>query len=93
MEELKKRHIDCTHMFEPVGCKHCGQTGYFGRTAICDALVVDDQLKADIANNKGIVTQLRTEGKRTDRTNLRKEGLKRVALGITSLEELKRTVG
>jgi len=80
-------------MFEPVGCKQCDKTGYFGRTAICDLLLVTDELKADIANNKALITHLRTEGNKKDRFNMRKEGLRKVASGTTSLEELKRVVG
>ena len=55
-------------------------------------LVITDQLKADIANNKISVAELRTEGKKKDKSHMRKEGLKKVASGITSLEELKRVV-
>ena len=93
IKELQKKGINYTNIFEAVGCKFCGQTGYFGRTAICDLLVVTDQLRTDIMDNKALITTLRTEGKRKDRSNLRKQGLKKVASGITSLEELKRVVG
>ena len=80
-------------MFEPKGCKRCDGTGYYGRMAICDPLIVTDELRADIAENKALISQLRTQGEKKYRTTLRKEGLKRVALGLTSLEELKRVVG
>jgi general secretion pathway protein E len=93
IEEFEKKHVNHAGMFEPVGCKHCGGTGYYGRTAIGDILIVTDEIRADIANNEALITQLRTDGKRKDRTNLRRQGLKKVALGITSLEELKRVVG
>jgi general secretion pathway protein E len=91
--EFQRKKIDYTHIFEPVGCKNCGGTGYFGRTAICDPLVVTDEFKADIANNEALLAELRTEGRKRDRLNLRKEGLKMVASGLTSLAELKRIVG
>ena len=80
-------------MFQAVGCKRCGVTGYFGRMAILDLLAITDELKADIANNKGIISDSKTESSRKDRFNMRKEGLRKVAAGITSLEELKRVVG
>ena len=80
-------------MFEPGGCRHCDKTGFHGRMAICDALVVTDELRADIAENKALISDLRTKGRRRDRTNLRKEGLKKVTAGLTSLEELKRVIG
>jgi type II secretory ATPase GspE/PulE/Tfp pilus assembly ATPase PilB-like protein len=93
IEEFENKHIDYSRMFKAVGCKYCGGTGYYARTAICDILVLTDEIRADIASNEGLLRHLRTEGRRKDRTNLRKEGLKKVALGVTSLEELKRVVG
>jgi type II secretory ATPase GspE/PulE/Tfp pilus assembly ATPase PilB-like protein len=93
IEEFNKKGIDYGNMFEAVGCKRCGGTGYFGRMAIMDLLVITDQLKADLANNTGIVSESKTESSRRDRFNMRKEGLMKIAAGITSLEELKRVVG
>jgi type II secretory ATPase GspE/PulE/Tfp pilus assembly ATPase PilB-like protein len=61
--------------------------------AICDALVVDDKLRADIAENIALISELRTDGKRRDRVKLRQQGLKKVTLGLTSLNELKRVIG
>jgi len=93
IHEFQTKRIDYANIYEPVGCKHCSQTGYFGRIAICDLLVVTPQLKADIAENKALITQLKTEGSRKDKSNLRKEALRRVTSGMTSLNELKRVLG
>jgi len=93
IREFQRKGIDYTNMFEAVGCKHCDETGYFGRTMICDLLPITEQLKVDIANNEALIVELRTEGNKKGKTNLRKEGLKRVVSAITSLEELKRVVG
>jgi general secretion pathway protein E len=93
IEELQKKGLSHRHIFDAVGCKYCSKTGYFGRTAICDLLVITDEIKANIANEKALVTELRTEGNKKDRANLRWEGLKKAASGITSLEEIKRVVG
>jgi len=93
ISEFTEKHIDHSKMFEAAGCRHCNGTGYLGRMAICDTLVVSDELRADIAENRAVVSDLRTQGKRRDRTKLRQEGLRRVAAGLTSLEEIKRVVG
>ena len=93
IREFDEKGINYTHMFEPSGCKRCAETGYFSRTAICDPLEVTDELKADIVNNQALIPELRTKGSRKDKSNLRKEGLRKVACGITSLTELKRVVG
>ena len=93
IQKFQRKGIDYTNIFEAKGCRRCEGTGYLGRTAVCDLLVITDQLKADIADNNLSIAELRTDGTKKDKSNLRKEGLKKVASGITSLEELKRVIG
>ncbi len=90
---LEKKGIDHSHVYEAIGCKHCEKTGYFGRTAIGELMIVDDALKAEIAQSESLIARLRTEGSRKGISGLRKAGLKKVVAGVTSLEELKRVVG
>jgi len=92
-QKLQRQGIDPDIVCEPAGCAQCGETGYYGRTAICDLLVITQELRADIAHNPEIVTKLRSDGEKSGRSNLRREAIARVILGITSLEELKRVVG
>ena len=80
-------------MFDTNGCRHCNGTGYFGRIAVLDIMTVTDEMKADIADNKAIIDELKNKGNKKSRTKLRKEGLKKVTSGITSLEEFKRVIG
>lgn len=91
--QFKEKGIRHAGILEAGQCKHCAQTGYHGRTAIYDVLVVDDPMKAQIAQGQPFLAHLKTEGMRKGRTNLRKQGLKKVVAGLTSLEELKRVVG
>jgi type II secretory ATPase GspE/PulE/Tfp pilus assembly ATPase PilB-like protein len=94
INELAKGQIDARRLFEAVGCEHCDGTGYFGRTAIADVIVVDDHFKAGITQNTSILAEeLRSHGNQKGRSNLHKQGLRKVVEGITSLEELKRVVG
>ncbi len=91
--EFQRKSIEYSGIYEAGQCRRCERTGYLGRTAICDILVVDESVKPEMANGEGFGEKLRTEGSRSGRTHLRKEGLKRVVMGMTSLEELKRVVG
>jgi type II secretory ATPase GspE/PulE/Tfp pilus assembly ATPase PilB-like protein len=91
--DFRKRNINFKNIFQAKGCEKCYGTGYRGRTAIFDILILDDKLKVGIANNTLSITQLRKEGDQRGRSNLQKQGLKKVVSGITSLEELKRVVG
>ncbi len=93
IHDLRKKGINYRNIFQAVGCDQCHETGYRGRIAIFDILFLDNELKTDIANNKLSITQLKKEGDKKGRSNLRKQGLKIVVSGITSLEELKRVIG
>ncbi|MBN2182135.1 MAG: Flp pilus assembly complex ATPase component TadA, partial [Sedimentisphaerales bacterium] len=91
IHDFQKVGLDHTNVCRSKGCKKCEGTGYFGRTAVCDIQLLTEELKADITGGEGTMTELKKEGKM--KSKLRKEGLKKVAVGITSLEELKRVVG
>jgi type II secretory ATPase GspE/PulE/Tfp pilus assembly ATPase PilB-like protein len=93
IDELRKKQIDHSNIFDASGCKSCEKTGYYGRTAVCDLMIVDDKLKAEIAQSESLIARLRTEGSQKGVSGLRKEGLRKVVAGITSLAELKRVVG
>ncbi|MHC4497503.1 MAG: GspE/PulE family protein [Planctomycetota bacterium] len=91
--DLRRKNINYKCIFEPVGCTRCAGTGYAGRTGIFDILVLDDGLKASIANNQLSITTLKEDGTKKGKSSLFKHGLKTVVSGLTSLEELKRVVG
>ena len=91
--DLRKKGVNYKCIYQPQGCKECNWTGYRGRIGIFDILLVDDKLKANIANNQLSVTALREEGSKKGMASLFKHGLKMVVSGITSLEEIKRVVG
>jgi type II secretory ATPase GspE/PulE/Tfp pilus assembly ATPase PilB-like protein len=93
IQKFQSKGIDYENIFEAKGCKNCEGTGYFGRTAICDLMAITEQLKSDIANNETSIAGLRTDDDKKNKSKLRKEGLKKVTSGITSLKELKRVVG
>jgi len=93
LDGFHKKGIEHPSVFEPGGCRHCDKTGYHGRTALCDLMIVDDTRKAEIAQGESLIARLRAEGTQRGLSGLRKEGLKKVVAGITSLSELKRVVG
>jgi len=93
IHEFNKKKIDHSSVFEAAGCRHCEKTGFHGRTAVCDLMIINDALKAEIARGESLIAMLRTEGSQKGLAGLRKEGLKKVVAGITSLAELKRVIG
>ncbi|MEN6557363.1 MAG: GspE/PulE family protein, partial [Thermoguttaceae bacterium] len=60
-ESLRQKGIDVKRLFESVGCEHCGGTGYFGRTAICDLLPITNELRAAIAQDAAIASRLKAD--------------------------------
>jgi general secretion pathway protein E len=72
----------------PVGCEHCHQTGYMGRTGIYELIRVDDVLREMIHHQKSIseLEQYLRPGVLT----IREDGFNRVLAGVTSLAEVLR---
>ena len=93
IHDFRKRGVNYKNIFHAKGCERCRDTGYYGRIAIFDILVLDNQLKTQIANNQLSVVHLKKDGEKKGKSNLRKQGLKKVVSGVTSLEELKRVAG
>jgi type II secretory ATPase GspE/PulE/Tfp pilus assembly ATPase PilB-like protein len=93
IDGFRKKGIDAGQIFAAVGCKHCGNTGYFGRIAILDLMVVDTTLRNEIAKSGSLIERMRTQENQKGLAELRKAGLKKVVAGVTSMDEIKRVVG
>ena len=75
-----------------VGCGHCGASGYYGRMAIAEVLVITPALESLIAGGETlpvILNKAREEGMRLLSTC----ALDAVRDGITTLEEVERVIG
>lgn len=71
------------------GCAKCGGSGYSGRTAIFELLVMNDILRAMILEGCSTVA-LREKGRRLGMRSLREEGVKKIFEGATTVEEVLR---
>jgi general secretion pathway protein E len=74
---------------QPVGCEHCGQTGYSGRSGVFELLVTDDAIRAQI-HNRASEAEIRAAALKGGMTLMRDDGERLVAEGLTSREELLR---
>ncbi|MGE5191635.1 MAG: GspE/PulE family protein [Deltaproteobacteria bacterium] len=72
-----------------MACEKCGAMGYFGRTAMFEFLEVTDGMRELIAG-KPDAAAIRSQMKKEKMTTLQHDGLRLVAEGRTSLEELQR---
>ena len=77
--------------FEPVGCVHCHNTGYAGRTVIYEVLELTDKIKTAILDEKPD-TEIESLAKREGMHTLFECGMAKIQTGTTSLEEILRIV-
>ena len=79
-------------VFHGTGCARCNNTGYHGRLGIYEIFLMTDeyrQLIGTLYKESEILTAARSNGMRT----LLEDGLAKVRLGLTTMEELLRVVG
>ncbi|MFA5631237.1 MAG: GspE/PulE family protein [Porticoccaceae bacterium] len=78
-----------SHIFQPVGCLECRNTGFLGRQGIYEIMPASNALRATIAegaDSSAPRAQALKDGMRT----LRLAGARKVAAGLTSIEEVLR---
>jgi type II secretory ATPase GspE/PulE/Tfp pilus assembly ATPase PilB-like protein len=80
-----------SYLYRPVGCRHCDDKGYKGRTAIMELLVMDGDLDELVAR-RATAKELRTAALAKGFRALAEEGLRRVIDGTTSIAEVGRAV-
>jgi type IV pilus assembly protein PilB len=78
--------------FRSVGCEACGGTGYRGRFAVHEMMVMTDTL-SHLVLERAQTRHIREQAIRDGMITLRGDGLQKVAAGWTSLEELFRVIG
>jgi type II secretion system protein E len=71
------------------GCQDCRFTGYSGRTGIFEILVMDDDLR-DLVLRKASSHEIRQLAMEKGMRTLYQDGMLKVALGITTVEEVER---
>ena len=75
--------------FKGVGCDQCNNTGYKGRIALFELMVLTDKIREMIMGNAS-TDELRDEAERGGMISLRDAGLKLSYDGITTLDEVVR---
>lgn len=74
-------------VYEPVGCKLCNNTGYYGRTAIYEIMKITPRVKKLIIENAG-ADRILEEARKEGMTTLRDSGTRLVLEGVTSMAEM-----
>ena len=77
------------HIYRAVGCEHCRQSGYRGRTGIHELFVLDEPMRRAIIDGRD-ANALNTLAAQGGMLSLFEDGLRKVAAGVTTLDELAR---
>ena len=75
-----------------VGCRSCRNTGFRGRIAVHELLLIDDELRDAIVSDP-TVGNIRKIAARNGMINLAHDGFRKVREGITSIEEIFHLIG
>ena len=75
--------------YAPVGCDKCSQTGYLGREMISEVLPISDKISSLIAKN-ATKEELKSVALAEGFKDFFTDGIRRAAMGITSIPEVYR---
>jgi len=91
MEELgvTAEEVGGSPFYLSTGCDKCMGTGYLGRTAIFEVLIVTDSIRRLILERADSTT-IKREATRQRMRSLRQDGARKVCQGITTAEEVLR---
>ena len=78
-------------LYKGEGCDKCNNTGYKGRVCINEVLVVDSVIRNAI-HNKATASEIKIEAKKQGMTLMIEDGFHKAKNGITTIEEILRTL-
>jgi type IV pilus assembly protein PilB len=78
--------------YEPVGCPRCGGSGYRGRVAIYEVMVMSREIR-DLALERRSAEEIQEVAIQQGMRRMRDDGLEKVRQGMTSMAEIMRVVG
>ncbi len=81
---------DVPELYRGKGCSRCKGTGYSGRMGIFELLVVNDEIR-ELISKDGTIKVIKEMARSTlNMKTFREDGLEKVLMGLTSLEEVDR---
>lgn len=86
---LGRFHNASDPIYKAVGCRHCRDSGYQGRTGIHELLVLDEPMRKAIMQGLD-AGELNAAATQYGMLSLYEDGLRKIAAGVTALDELMR---
>jgi type IV pilus assembly protein PilB len=78
-------------LYRPVGCTNCSNTGYRGRIALHEVMIVSEQIER-LAVTRASAAEIGRVAVGEGMLTLRQDGWAKIQLGMTSVEEIMRVV-
>jgi type IV pilus assembly protein PilB len=82
---------DIKELFRPVGCTACSKTGFRGRLGLYEVMTMSEEIERLVVE-RAPSDEIKRSARRDGMITLREDGLEKVRLGITSVEEILRVV-
>jgi type IV pilus assembly protein PilB len=89
MEDLS--HDEWPTLYRAIGCTACGRTGYRGRFGVHEVMLLSEEIERLIIERRS-TEDIQKVAIMQGMINLRDDGLRKVGMGQTSLEEIFRVV-
>jgi len=90
-DEETKKVVGTEKSYYALGCEHCNQTGFLGRTAIAEYLLINKEIRSKLLSMKNIEETLSLL-KKNGFITLLEDGILKVKNGVTTLAEVKKAV-
>ncbi len=77
-------------LYRPHGCDECGGTGYAGRVAIIEILLMSDEIRELVLRRSDVGEIARVAESQQGMVTMRDDGLQKAVAGLTTIEEVLR---
>ena len=78
-------------LYRGKGCKKCGGEGYLGRIAVQEFLVVNEEIR-ELLDRGALTAEIEEAAIKNGMKKIHEDGIEKALAGITTLEEIHRTV-
>ncbi|MFG0330829.1 MAG: GspE/PulE family protein [Phycisphaerales bacterium] len=86
---ITKEELRVKQVYKPVGCGNCGATGYRGRKAIFELMVMNNELR-ELTFKRSSIAEIRTAAINSGMRTLLEDGKIKILNGVTSPAEIAR---
>ncbi len=78
-------------LYRTGGCKKCGGTGYRGRTGVHEVMLVSEEI-GELTVKEATAEEIKAVAVEQGMLTLKEDGLEKVRMGLTSVEEIVRVI-